>query len=52
MYIVHQGGAVTETPDMSVEVARPYLREMYDQVKAALSFNTQIVGAGQSRPYT
>ena len=44
------GGAVTETPDMSVEIARRaracwmrirwYLREIYDQPKVALSLKT------------
>ena len=44
------GGAVTETPDMSVEIAkrtracwmriRRYLRELYDQPKVALSLKT------------
>ena len=47
------GGAVTETPDMSVEVARRtracwmrikrYLRELYDQPKLALSLKTRMV---------
>ena len=46
------GGAVTETPDMSVEIAkrtracwmhiRRYLRELYDQPKVALSLKTRI----------
>ena len=46
----HSGGAVTETPDMSVEIARRaracwmrirrYLREPYDQPKVALSLKT------------
>ena len=45
------GGAVTETPDMSVEIARRtrscwmrtrrYLRELYDQPKVALSLKTR-----------
>ena len=49
------GGAVTETPDMSVEIARWtracwmrirwYLREFYDQPKVALSLKTQMVKA-------
>ena len=44
---------MTETPDMSVEVARRtracwvrirrYLRELYDQPKVALSLKTQMV---------
>ena len=47
------GGAVTETSDMSVEIARQtrlcwmrirrYLRELYDQPKVALSLKTQMV---------
>ena len=51
----YQGGAVTETPDMSVETAkrnracwmriRRYLREFYDQPKVALSLKTRIVKA-------
>ena len=51
----HLGGAVTETPDMSVETARRtrvcwirirwYLRELYDQPKVALSLKTQTVKA-------
>ena len=46
-------GAVTETPDMSVKIARPtracwmrirrYLQEPYDQPKVALSFKTRMV---------
>ena len=46
-------GAVIETPDMSVEIARRsracwmrirrYLRELYDQPKVALSFKTRMV---------
>ena len=49
------GRAVTETPDMSVEIARRtrvccmrirrYLRELYDQPKIALSFKTRMVNA-------
>ena len=49
------GGAVTETSDMSVETARrtracwmrirPYLRELYDQPKVALSLKTRMVKA-------
>ena len=49
------GGAVTETPDMSVEIARWtsaswmrirwYLRGLYDQPKMALSLKTRIVKA-------
>ena len=49
------GGAVTEVPDMSVEIARRtracwmcirrYLRKIYDQTKVALSLKTQIVKA-------
>ena len=47
------GGAMTEVPDMSVEIARrtracwmrirPYLRELYDQPKVALSLKTRMV---------
>ena len=47
------GGAVTKTPDMSVEIARWaracwmrirwYLRELYNQPKAALSLKTRMV---------
>ena len=47
------GGAVTETPDMSVEIARRtracwirikrYSRELYDQQKVALSLKTRMV---------
>ena len=47
------GGAVTETTDMSVEIARRtracwmrigrYLHELYDQPKAALSLKTRMV---------
>ena len=46
-------GAVTETPDMSVEIARRtracwmrirrYLRELYDQPKVALSLKIRMV---------
>ena len=49
------GGAVTETPDMSVELARwtracwmrirRHLRELYDKSKVALSLNTRMVKA-------
>ena len=49
------GGAVTETPDMSVEIARRarscwmhirrYLRKLYDQPKLALSLKTRMVKA-------
>ena len=49
------GGAVTETPDMSVEIARRtracwirirrYLRELYGQPKIALSLKTRMVKA-------
>ena len=49
------GGAVTEIPDMSVEIARRthacwirirwYLRELYDQPKVALSLKTRMVKA-------
>ena len=49
------GGAVTETPDLSVEIAwrtracwmrtRRYLRELYDQPKVALSLKTRMVKA-------
>ena len=49
------GGAVTETLDMSVEIARQtracwmrikrYLRELYDQPKVALSLKTRMVKA-------
>ena len=48
-------GAVTETPDMSVEIARRtracwmrirrYIRELYDQPKVALSLKTRMVKA-------
>ena len=49
------GGAVTETPNMSAEIARRtracwmrirrYSRELYDQPKAALSLKTRMVKA-------
>ena len=49
------GGAVTETPDMSIEIARRtracwmrirrYLRELYDQPKVALSLKTRMIKA-------
>ena len=49
------GGAVTETPDMSVEIARrtracwmrikQYLRELCDQLKIGLSLKTRMVKA-------
>ena len=49
------GGTVTETPDMSVEIARRtracwmrirrYLRELYDQPKVAHSLKTRMVKA-------
>ena len=49
------GGAVTKTPDMSVEIVRRtracwmrirrYLRELYDQPKVALSLKTRMVKA-------
>ena len=52
----YRGGAVTEVPDMSVEIARRtracwmriirrYLRELYDQPKAALVLKTRKVKA-------
>ena len=54
------GGAVTETPDASVEIARRtraccmcirrYLRELHDQPKAALSLKTRMVGRGNRGP--
>ena len=54
-YFTYLGGAVTETPDMPVEIARRtracwmrirrYLRELYDQPKVALSLKTQMVKA-------
>ena len=50
---IYLGGAVTETPDTSVEIARRtracwmrirrYLRELYDQPKVALSLKTRVV---------
>ena len=52
------GGAVTEVPDMSVEIARQtracwmrikrYLQELYDQPKVALSFKTRMVKAEEA----
>ena len=52
---IHLVGAVTETPDMSVEIARRtracwmrirrYLRELHDQLKVALSLETRMVKA-------
>ena len=49
----YRGGAVTETPDMSVEIVRRthacwmhirrYLRELYDQPKVGLSLKTRMV---------
>ena len=49
------GGAVTETPDVSVEIARQtraywmrirrYLRDLYDQPKVALSLKTRMLKA-------
>ena len=54
------GDAVTETPDMSVEIARRtracwmrirrHLRELYDQPKITLSLKTRMVRLKQSRP--
>ena len=54
-YSTYLGSAVTETPDMSVEIAkrtraccmriRRYLRELYDQPKVAISLKTRIVKA-------
>ena len=51
------GGAVIETPDMSVRIARRiracwmrirrYLRELYDQLKVALSLKTRMVKNGR-----
>ena len=35
--IMYRGGAVTRTPDLSVEIARRYLRKLYDRPKVALS---------------
>ena len=53
--VTYLGGAVTETSDMSVKIARrtracwmrirQYIRELYDQPKVALSFNTRIAKA-------
>ena len=50
---IYLGGAVTETPDMSVEIARRthacwmrtrrYSRELYGQPKVALSVKTRMV---------
>ena len=56
IYFTYLGGAVTETPDMSVEIARwtsaswmhvrRYLSdELYDQPKVALSLKTRMVKA-------
>ena len=52
---IYLGGAVTETPDTSVDIARRtrvclmcikrYLRELYDQPKVALSFKSRMVKA-------
>ena len=52
-FFTYLGGAVTEVPDMSVEIARRtracwmrirrYSRELYDQPKVALSLKTQTV---------
>ena len=52
---IYIGSALTETPDMSVEIARRtracwmrirrYLRELYDQPKVALSLKTRMVKA-------
>ena len=54
------GGAVTEVPDMSVEIARRtracwmrirrYPRELYDQPKVALSLKIRMLRRRQSRP--
>ena len=54
-FFTYLGGAVTEVPDMSVEIARRtracwmrirrYLRELYDQPKVALSLKTRMVKA-------
>ena len=54
------GGAVTEAPDMSVEIARwtrscwmcirRYLRELYDQSKVALSLKIRMVKAEAIEP--
>ena len=54
-FFTYLGGAVTETPDMSVEIARQtracwmcirrYSRELYGQPKVALSLKTRMVKA-------
>ena len=54
-YFTYLEGAVTEIPDMSVEIARRtraywmrirrYIRELYDQPKVALSLKTRMVKA-------
>ena len=54
-FFTYLGGAVTEVPDMSVEIARRtcacwmrirrYLRELYDQPKVSLSLKTRMVKA-------
>ena len=54
-YFTYVGGAVTETPDMSVEIAkrtracwmriRRYIRELCDKPKVALSLKTRMVKA-------
>ena len=54
-FTYYLGGAVTETPDMSVEIARRtracwmrirrYSRELYGQPKVALSLKTRMVKA-------
>ena len=54
-FFTYLGGAVTETPDMPVEIARRtricwicirrYLREFYDQPKGMFSINTRMVKA-------
>ena len=54
-FFTYLGGAVTETPDMSVKIAtwtracwiriRRYSRELYDQPKVALSLKTRMVKA-------
>ena len=54
-FFTYLGGAVTETPDMPVEIARRtracwmrirrYLRELYDQPKVALSLKIRMVKA-------
>ena len=58
---IYVGGAVTETLDISVEIARWtrvcwmcirwYLPELYDQPKGALSLKTRLTRPTQSRPY-